>query len=149
MVGDLRKEILGRSLGREAGEQVVVGEFTAGISQREQESPPTFRLLLIAATSNRLSLECGRVGVDFWAERKQYTRIPDQADGKQRNGIQSLIGKKEKQKCPSPVRASGEAGCGLGGRGWGRGVDKDIPDGEVEMRSRAPELGQSYLKYTS
>lgn len=121
--------ILGRSLGREeAGEAGEAGDMgglfpvggrrghcdVAAASQREQESLPTFLLLLTTVTSNRLSLECGSVGVDLWAERKQYTRIPDQADGKQRNGIQSLIGKKEKQKCPSPVRLSGEVGCGLG-----------------------------------
>lgn len=93
----------------------------ADTSQREQESSPTFRLLVISVTSNRLSLECGSAGVDFWAERKQYTRIQDQADGKQRNGIQSLIGKKEKQNCPSPVRASGEAGCRLGWQRVGGG----------------------------
>lgn len=112
------------------------GEFTAmrQTSQREQESLPAFwGLLLIAVTSNRLSLECGSVGMDFWAERKQYARILDQADGKQRNRFQSLIGKKEKQNCPSPVRASGEMGCGLG---WQR-----VGDGEWVKTSQMVKLG--------
>lgn len=57
--------------------QRVDGEFTADTSQRQQESSPTFRMSLITVTSNRLSLECRSVGEDFWAERKQQTRIPD------------------------------------------------------------------------
>lgn len=56
---------------------------------------------------------------DFWAQRKQYIRILDEADGKQRSRIPSLIGKKENQKCPSPGRASGEAVLELGWKGWG------------------------------
>lgn len=49
----------------------------ADTSQGEQESSPTFQLVQITVTSSSLSLECGSVGVDIWAERKQYTRILD------------------------------------------------------------------------
>lgn len=75
--------------------------YLADIPQGGQGSSPTFQLVQITVTSNRLSLECGSIGVDFWAQRKRYIRILDEADGKQRSRIPSLIGKKENQKCPS------------------------------------------------